>query len=363
MRVLSQVVDDNRRSALHFVAAIGSAKCCQLLIDAGADVNLQDREGYTPMHMAAGYMQTSAMQQLLEAGADPEIKDKTGRDCVTLVNNLRLQMPANPAVLQRRLALEQVANVLVDRLYDEADVASVLEERTTPSGEKEYLVQFRDESPDSWVSERDMAEDVLSDWQQGLETAAVATLLDMKEYGTEREFLVQWADGTWESWEPEEHVPPELIEELARERPDRFKQQGKKGGKSSRQRRKQAADVSGDGASTSGRSLEAVAAAGGAPSNGSSSSTSGKRSRNGRRKKGGKKAGAVENVVSNSSSSAEGSGSQLEAPLQQQHGEHSGEVHQPSVGSDTHSAAAASAEQSDSLVVKTDRQPAAVSKR
>ena len=102
-------------SALHFVAAIGSAKCCQLLIDAGADVNLQDREGYTPMHMAAGYMQTSAMQQLLEAGADPEIKDKTGRDCVTLVNNLRLQMPANPAVLQRRLALEQVANVLVDR--------------------------------------------------------------------------------------------------------------------------------------------------------------------------------------------------------------------------------------------------------
>ena len=57
----------------------------------------------------------------------------------------------------------------------------------------------QDESPDSWVSERDMAEDVLSDWQQGLETAAVATLLDMKEFGTEREFLVQWADGTWVS--------------------------------------------------------------------------------------------------------------------------------------------------------------------
>jgi hypothetical protein len=42
-----------------------------------------------------------------------------------------------------------------------------------------------------------MAEDVLADWNKGLETAAVAALLDMKEYGTDREFLVQWADGAW----------------------------------------------------------------------------------------------------------------------------------------------------------------------
>lgn len=32
-------------SALHFVAAIGNAKCVKLLIDAGADINLQDKEG------------------------------------------------------------------------------------------------------------------------------------------------------------------------------------------------------------------------------------------------------------------------------------------------------------------------------
>eukprot|EP00883_Tetradesmus_obliquus_P009178 jgi/Sobl393_1/19957/SZX72903.1 len=42
--ILSQVVDDNRRSALHFVAAIGNVKCIKLLADAGADLNLQDKE-------------------------------------------------------------------------------------------------------------------------------------------------------------------------------------------------------------------------------------------------------------------------------------------------------------------------------
>lgn len=34
-----------RRSALHFVAAIGNLVCTKLLIDAGADLNLGDKDG------------------------------------------------------------------------------------------------------------------------------------------------------------------------------------------------------------------------------------------------------------------------------------------------------------------------------
>jgi hypothetical protein len=44
-------------SALHFASAVGATRCVRLLLDAGADPDLQDREGYTPLHMAAGYMQ------------------------------------------------------------------------------------------------------------------------------------------------------------------------------------------------------------------------------------------------------------------------------------------------------------------
>eukprot|EP00878_Enallax_costatus_P014911 GHUV01015611.1.p1 GENE.GHUV01015611.1~~GHUV01015611.1.p1 ORF type:complete len:274 (+),score=40.84 GHUV01015611.1:193-1014(+) len=116
--ILSQVVDENRRSALHFVSAIGNVKCVKLLIDAGADYNLQDKEGYTPLHMACGYMQTGCMTALLEAGADPLIKDKQGRDVVLLVDNLRKSMPPNVAALQRIMALEQAAGVLTDRCAD-----------------------------------------------------------------------------------------------------------------------------------------------------------------------------------------------------------------------------------------------------
>lgn len=65
--------------------------------------------------MAAGYMQTGVLQVLLEAGADPELKDKKGRDTVSLIDNLRTTMPLSVQTMQRRIALEQVANVLTNR--------------------------------------------------------------------------------------------------------------------------------------------------------------------------------------------------------------------------------------------------------
>ena len=113
--VLSAVVDGDRRSGLHFAAALGNLDMTRLLVEAGADVDLQDKEGYTPMHMAAGYSHTAPMGILLEAGANPEVRDKTGRDVVRLIEGLRASMPLNTNVLQRRMALEQVAGVLVDR--------------------------------------------------------------------------------------------------------------------------------------------------------------------------------------------------------------------------------------------------------
>jgi hypothetical protein len=47
----------------------------------------------------------------LEGGADPEIRDGGGKCVVTLVSDLRLRMPVNPGMVQRRLALEQVRSM------------------------------------------------------------------------------------------------------------------------------------------------------------------------------------------------------------------------------------------------------------
>jgi signal recognition particle protein len=48
-------------------------------VEASSDLDLQDKEGYTPLHMAAGYMHTGSMTVLLEAGADPTLRDNKGK--------------------------------------------------------------------------------------------------------------------------------------------------------------------------------------------------------------------------------------------------------------------------------------------
>lgn len=65
--------------------------------------------------MAAGYMYTAPMAVLVEAGANPEIKDSSGKDVVKLIDNLRSSMPLNLQTVQRRLALEEVSNVLTEK--------------------------------------------------------------------------------------------------------------------------------------------------------------------------------------------------------------------------------------------------------
>jgi hypothetical protein len=47
-------IDENRRTALHFVAGLGNEECVQLLMEAGAEVEPADKEGFTPLHIAAG---------------------------------------------------------------------------------------------------------------------------------------------------------------------------------------------------------------------------------------------------------------------------------------------------------------------
>lgn len=61
-----------------------------------------------PTPTPPGYSQTATMMALLEGGADPLLRDNKGQDVPLLIDGLRAKMPPVAAMLQRRMALEQV---------------------------------------------------------------------------------------------------------------------------------------------------------------------------------------------------------------------------------------------------------------
>jgi uncharacterized protein len=50
----------------------------QVLIDAGADVNFQNKDGATPLHTAAFFCRPAIVKMLLDKGADKTIRNKFG---------------------------------------------------------------------------------------------------------------------------------------------------------------------------------------------------------------------------------------------------------------------------------------------
>ncbi|XP_046582993.1 uncharacterized protein LOC124290327 [Haliotis rubra] len=64
---------------LHIAAAIwGSTECVDLLLKAGADVNVQNNTGDTPLHVPTGWGCPDCVDVLLKAGADVNVQNNTG---------------------------------------------------------------------------------------------------------------------------------------------------------------------------------------------------------------------------------------------------------------------------------------------
>ena len=287
-------VDDERRSALHYSCGTGNVKCAKLLLVNGAEVDLRDKDGYTPLHIASGYMHKPIVSELIEAGADPEIEDNNDRSPLQLVETLRDNLPPNnPTVFSRRLQLNEVIKLLEDNLYEEVTPRNILKARKKAQkkggeegGEKkkdaveaglfgdgdeeeeeeemmsvsdldkrEFLVQWGEEDIEpSWVPLKHMADDVVEDFDQGLEYAEALRILEKREevveaveanldadtssssaataaseeegegegegegekegekaVQTKVEYLIEWSDGYENSWEPEGHVSDDLV--------------------------------------------------------------------------------------------------------------------------------------------------------
>lgn len=68
-------IDEYGRTALHYV---DNPEVIQKLINDGADVNLQDDNGWCPLHFFAQDSNVEAIQIALSNGADPNLADSHG---------------------------------------------------------------------------------------------------------------------------------------------------------------------------------------------------------------------------------------------------------------------------------------------
>lgn len=210
----ANTVDENGRTALLFVAGLGSDKCVRLLSEAGADLDHRDiRGGLTALHMAAGYVQPDAVAALVELGADAEVEDERGLTPLELAREILKTTPkGNPMQFGRRIGLEKVISILEDQVFEYAEVEEILEKRGRGK-DVEYLVKWKDGGDCDWVKGVHVAEDVVKDYEAGLEYAVAERVMG-KRMGDDgnTEYLVKWTDMADATWEPEENVNISLVQ-------------------------------------------------------------------------------------------------------------------------------------------------------
>ena len=75
------------------IEAVGRGNTEQVreLLDAGADINIQDKFGETALMRAAAWGHTGVMELLIRAGADPGIKNNEGRTAIDLLKECHPQ--------------------------------------------------------------------------------------------------------------------------------------------------------------------------------------------------------------------------------------------------------------------------------
>ena len=72
---------------LHRTIRMSNSEVAKILIDAGADLNIQEAHGWTPLHWAIEYKENEIKQMLIDAGAIIDIKDNRGRKPFDLIDS------------------------------------------------------------------------------------------------------------------------------------------------------------------------------------------------------------------------------------------------------------------------------------
>ena len=94
-------IDGYGSSLLQNAIAEGKIAAAMVLVDRGADIDFQDKDGKTPLHYALIFGITAVSEKLIQIGANVNIKDKHGNNAiwVALLNNGKINMYLLPSLL------------------------------------------------------------------------------------------------------------------------------------------------------------------------------------------------------------------------------------------------------------------------
>ena len=73
-------------TSLHLAAELKSVEVCQLLINSGCAIDVQNFEGNTPLHTAVGVKSVAVCKLLIDSGAATTMENNYGKtplDCVS----------------------------------------------------------------------------------------------------------------------------------------------------------------------------------------------------------------------------------------------------------------------------------------
>ena len=175
----------------------------------------QDKDGYTPLHIAAGYLHEQTVSVLMRNPADPTLEDNSGRSvrctnstrwhvsiskfphqALSLVEALLQNTPATTALFTKRLAMEAVLTTLRSYMFEEIVPRAIIDKRTT--SQTQYFVDwyhcelvwasrldiislFSYIGYDPiWVDETDIADDLIKEFESGVERASVSKIIHTK---------------------------------------------------------------------------------------------------------------------------------------------------------------------------------------
>lgn len=102
------------------------------------------------------------------------------------------------------------AQELESHLYEELQPAAVVARRGEP-GAVEYLVRWGDGEGATWEPERHVADDVVADYDAGLEYAPASGVLRRRRGPGGAQYLVAWDDGQQDCWLDEGCVALDLL--------------------------------------------------------------------------------------------------------------------------------------------------------